>query len=67
MIYACKGCTDRQVGCHITCEKYIEQKALHEQEKAERDKQKAERGDISRYTYEQVMKAVFRREGRTWK
>lgn len=64
MIYSCKNCQDRQVGCHGTCEKYLAQKALHEQEKAELDKRKAEEQVISKYTYEKVMKAVLKRERR---
>lgn len=67
MIYACKDCHDRQVGCHSTCEKYIEQKDIHEKEKAEKDKQKADRTDLNNYTYERVMKAVFSRDRRRWK
>lgn len=26
-IYCCKDCPDRKVGCHVTCEKYIQEKA----------------------------------------
>lgn len=29
MITVCKGCTDRFIGCHGTCTKYIEQKKIH--------------------------------------
>lgn len=25
--FSCKGCTERHVGCHSTCEKYIAEKA----------------------------------------
>lgn len=25
--FSCKGCTERHVGCHSTCEKYITEKA----------------------------------------
>lgn len=64
MIYSCKDCRERQVGCHSTCEKYLAQKALHEQEKAELDKRKAEEQDISKYTYEKIMRSVLKRERR---
>ncbi len=29
MIDCCKGCTERAVGCHGTCSKYIEQRNVH--------------------------------------
>lgn len=29
-IHCCKDCADRVVGCHATCEKYIEEKAENE-------------------------------------
>ena len=29
MIDCCHGCTERAVGCHRTCIKYIEQKKAH--------------------------------------
>ena len=25
--FSCKGCTDRKVGCHSTCEKYLAESA----------------------------------------
>ena len=28
--FCCKGCTERHVGCHSTCEKYITEKAENE-------------------------------------
>ena len=31
---SCKGCLDRVVGCHATCEKYINEKAEAERIKA---------------------------------
>ena len=30
-ISVCKDCTDRKVGCHSTCERYIQDKARHDQ------------------------------------
>lgn len=32
MLYPCKGCESRFVGCHATCQKYIEIKEAHEKE-----------------------------------
>lgn len=31
-ITCCKDCTDRQIGCHATCERYLEQKKRNEEE-----------------------------------
>ncbi len=30
VIKCCKDCTEREVGCHGWCEKYIQQKASHD-------------------------------------
>ena len=27
--FSCKGCDERYVGCHSTCEKYIQEKIAH--------------------------------------
>lgn len=34
-ITCCKDCSNRVPGCHGTCEKYIQQKAEYEDQKAE--------------------------------
>ena len=31
MIQCCRNCPDRSVGCHSTCEKYISEKAAHDE------------------------------------
>jgi hypothetical protein len=31
-IYSCKDCTERVVGCHSTCEKYLKEKAEYAEE-----------------------------------
>lgn len=31
MIKCCKDCTDRTVGCHSVCPKYLEEKRIHEE------------------------------------
>ena len=38
LIKCCYKCTDRVVGCHSTCEKYISEKAEHDKMKAEQRK-----------------------------
>lgn len=32
MITVCFKCTDRHIGCHATCERYIEQDERHQKE-----------------------------------
>lgn len=39
-IYSCKGCTEREIGCHQTCKKYIEEKAEHDRQMKEYNKSK---------------------------
>ena len=29
-IFSCKDCTERHVGCHSTCPKYLQEKAEHD-------------------------------------
>lgn len=42
MIYSCKGCVapKRYPGCHAVCQEYLEQKAWHDERKAELDKER---------------------------
>ena len=35
IITCCKDCQERHPGCHATCEKYIKQKAEHDERTAE--------------------------------
>lgn len=41
-IYVCKDCPDRQIGCHATCRKYIEQSEQLKKEAEEIRRQKDE-------------------------
>jgi hypothetical protein len=43
MIWCCKECVapKRHPGCHDRCPEYIEQKAIHEAERAEKRRKKA--------------------------
>ena len=34
----CKGCTDRYIACWGSCQKYIEAKAAHEEQKRAKEK-----------------------------
>lgn len=36
--FSCKGCTERHVGCHATCEKYIAEKAENDRIREEAQK-----------------------------
>lgn len=31
--FTCKGCTERHLGCHATCEKYLKEKAQNDKER----------------------------------
>lgn len=56
----CKGCTDRCVGCHSSCEKYKEFQQAHEKEKGELDKIHA----LERMNRDWIMNAVKRNKGK---
>ena len=49
----CFGCEKRHVGCHATCEAYIECKAAYEKEKEElkRKRSNAYIANLKPYTY----------------
>lgn len=57
VIYSCRYCTQpkRHPGCHSDCPEYLADKAKHEAEKAEYDKQRHIGGDI----YAQRSKRVY--------
>lgn len=40
MITVCFKCTDRHIGCHATCERYITQAEQHQKELAEMRRQR---------------------------
>ena len=48
MIYCCKGCQKRYVGCHSQCKEYIEQHEEHLRQK----KQAKKADDVRRYKNE---------------
>ena len=35
VVFSCKNCTERYVGCHSTCPKYLQEKAEHDRVKEE--------------------------------
>lgn len=34
MIYSCKNCKDRSIGCHSHCERYAKEKIMHDEQRA---------------------------------
>lgn len=45
MVYCCKECTDRYIGCHGKCEKYIEEKKRYLEQKKKDDSENLKFGD----------------------
>lgn len=45
MILVCKNCTNRIVGCHSNCPKYLEEKRIHD-EKLEEKRQRINNDSI---------------------
>lgn len=39
-ISVCKDCPDRQIGCHATCDRYIEESEQNRKKREENQKQK---------------------------
>lgn len=54
MIWCCKDCTERHVGCHGKCERYIKQNEEHQKRLAEEKKA----NDVQRYKNENSRKWV---------
>ena len=55
-ITCCKDCTDRHPGCHGKCEKYIQQRADYDAQKAEARK----KYDIACGLYEQRSDSIYK-------
>ena len=65
-LHPCRYCTtDREIGCHSHCEKYLKAQAFF----AEKREQRVRENDAKDYTINQVVKAVRskRRHERTMK
>lgn len=56
----CKGCTDRYVGCHGSCDKYQNYQQVHQKEKDELDKIH----HLERMNRDWIMNAVERNKGK---
>lgn len=60
----CKDCLDRQIGCHSSCEKYLEWNRQHKKDKEELDKKRAYDKQATTYQVESIRKAAKRRHGK---
>lgn len=48
---SCKNCTERHVGCHSACEKYISEKQQYQADKAEYNEAISEYKQLDGYEY----------------
>ena len=49
--FSCKDCTERHVGCHSTCEKYISEKAENDRLREEEHHKRKDMSTNSNGTY----------------
>ena len=40
-MFTCKGCLDRKMGCHGSCEKYKKERAEHDKRLAQRESERS--------------------------
>ncbi len=50
----CHNCPDREVGCHGSCEKYIQAKAEHDRERVEKQDAYLKEKDIKELKFKAV-------------
>ena len=66
--FTCKGCPDRKLACHGSCEKYQHEKAVFDQKKASR---KLLHDEYSKYRSRSMAKnmdiSAKRRHGMGWR
>lgn len=55
LFQACNGCEDRHVGCHSSCEKYIEDKAKLDAHNAREQQLKSASKSIDKWDFDKVM------------
>lgn len=53
-----KDCTDRKVGCHSSCKKYLERKAKYDKNKADVRKIKSNNRDITGFEIDSYNRTV---------
>lgn len=52
--FSCKGCGSRHSGCHAKCEKYIAEKAAHEEKRAAERKAKNIEMGLDAHTFRAI-------------
>jgi len=57
----CKGCQDRFVGCHSTCDRYLEAKTEHNATAAMIREKQMEQLDTDRYIAKAIAASKYRR------
>lgn len=61
MTKICLNCQERHIGCHSSCEKYINAKAAHDAKLNEKNKKKYQENQYYDYKNNAVLKAKRRR------
>ena len=57
----CKGCEKRYVGCHASCEEYLEARRKGDELKEKMLREKHKRNDINSFRREGIRKAMRQR------
>ena len=60
--YPCKDCPDRVIGCHSTCQKYVEAKSKHSVTAEAIQKEKSGLDDYGDYAF-RVRQKIIKRYG----
>lgn len=53
-LYPCRYCTEREIGCHSSCEKFLKAQEYHKMKRQERINE----NDANGYIIKQIAKAV---------
>lgn len=62
MIDCCKGCTERAVGCHSTCIKYIEQKKVHVEKAQEMRRSRKQEFEWRAFNQDSRLESIKRKQ-----
>lgn len=62
-VHTCKDCQDRHVGCHSTCERYINAKRTYEEEKIRINKIKGKEYVYIDHRNHMIGKAIKHKRG----
>ena len=58
----CKNCQERMIGCHSSCQKYIDWTAERAVEKEKENKQKIVRGRVTDSQYYEGMRRLYNKQ-----